>query len=48
MMKALRSDEDYLGMAWLATAFNVGARRSEIIQFKTSLFIMSGMKKETS
>lgn len=38
MMKALRSDEDYLGMAWLATAFNVGARRSEIIQFKTSLF----------
>lgn len=38
MMKALRSDEDYLGMAWLATAFNVGARRSEIIQFKSSLF----------
>lgn len=37
MMEALRSDEDYLGMAWLAVAFNVGARRSEIIQFKTSI-----------
>lgn len=36
MMKALKSDENYLGMAWLATAFNVGARRSEIIQFKVS------------
>lgn len=37
MMTALESDENYLGMAWLAVAFNVGARRSEIIQFKTSL-----------
>lgn len=37
MMKALKSDEDYLGMAWLAVAFNVGARRSEIIQFKTNI-----------
>lgn len=37
MMSALKSDENYLGMAWLAVAFNVGARRSEIIQFKTSL-----------
>ena len=37
MMSALETDENYLGMAWLATAFNVGARKSEIIQFKTSL-----------
>lgn len=37
MMKALESDEDYLGMAWLTTAFNVGARRSEIVQFKTEI-----------
>jgi len=37
MMKALESDENYLGMAWLAVAFNVGARRSEIVQFKTSI-----------
>lgn len=37
MMKALEEDENYLGMAWLAVAFNVGARRSEIIQFKTSI-----------
>lgn len=37
MMDALESDENYLGMAWLATAFNVGARRAEIIQFKTEL-----------
>ncbi|WP_226035606.1 tyrosine-type recombinase/integrase [Aquibacillus saliphilus] len=38
MMDALKSDDNYLGMAWLATAFNVGARLSEIIQFKTSIF----------
>lgn len=37
MMDALEEDENYLGMAWLATAFNVGARRNEIIQFKTSI-----------
>ncbi|PLR72319.1 tyrosine-type recombinase/integrase [Bacillus sp. UMB0728] len=37
MMQVLESDENYLGMAWLATAFNVGARRSEIIQFKTEI-----------
>lgn len=37
MMKVLESDENYLGMAWLATAFLVGARRSEIIQFKTEI-----------
>lgn len=37
MMSALEEDENYLGMAWLATAFNVGARRNEIIQFKTSI-----------
>lgn len=37
MMTVLESDENYLGMAWLATAFNVGARRSEIIQFKTEI-----------
>jgi integrase len=37
MMKVLEGDENWLGMAWLATAFNVGARRSEIIQFKTEI-----------
>jgi integrase len=37
MMEVLEEDENYLGMAWLATAFNVGARRSEIIQFKTEI-----------
>jgi len=37
MMAVLEEDENYLGMAWLATAFNVGARRSEIIQFKTEI-----------
>ncbi|WP_425203599.1 tyrosine-type recombinase/integrase [Priestia megaterium] len=37
MMKILEDDENYLGMAWLATAFNVGARRSEIIQFRTEI-----------
>lgn len=37
MMKVLEEDENYLGMAWLATAFLVGARRSEIIQFRTEM-----------
>ena len=37
MMEVLQEQEDYLGMAWLATAFNVGSRRSEIIQFKTRI-----------
>jgi integrase len=37
MMKVLEDDENYLGMAWLATAMNVGARRSEIIQFKSEI-----------
>lgn len=37
MMKVLEENENYLGMAWLATAFLVGARRSEIIQFRTEM-----------
>jgi integrase len=37
MMKVLEEDENYLGMAWLAFAFNVGARRSEIVQFKSEI-----------
>lgn len=37
MMEELEKRENYLGMAWLATAFNTGARRAEIIQFPTSM-----------
>jgi integrase len=37
MMKVLESDENYLGMAWLSTAFLVGCRRSELIQFRTEI-----------
>lgn len=37
MIQVLESDGNYLGMAWLAVAFRVGARRSEIIQFKTEI-----------
>jgi integrase len=37
MMKVLQEDENYLGMAWLSFAFNVGARRSEIVQFKSEI-----------
>lgn len=37
MMKVLEGDENYLGMAWLATAFNVGARKAEIIQLKSEI-----------
>ena len=37
MIDVLLEDENYLGVAWVATAFNTGARRSEIIQFKTEI-----------
>lgn len=37
MMSTLRDDENYLGMVWVATAFNTGARRSEITQMKTEI-----------
>ncbi|RKJ67869.1 site-specific integrase [Butyricicoccus sp. 1XD8-22] len=37
MMEELEKREHWLGMAWLATAFNVGARRAEIIQFPTNM-----------
>ena len=37
IMEELKADENYLGLAWVATAFNVGARRGEIIQFKTTI-----------
>jgi len=37
MMGVLEEDENWLGMAWLGTAFWGGARRSEIIQFKTEI-----------
>lgn len=37
MINALLEDENYLGVAWVATAFNTGARRAEIIQFKTEI-----------
>jgi site-specific recombinase XerC len=37
LMKELEKREHYLAMAWVATAFNVGGRRAEIIQFKTEI-----------
>ena len=37
IMKVLKKNENYLGMAWTATAFHVGCRRSEMIQFKTEI-----------
>lgn len=37
MMSDLEDDENYLAMAWLAVAFNCGARLSEIVQFKSEL-----------
>jgi integrase len=37
MMDVLENDKNYLGMAWLATSFNVGSRRAETIQFKTEI-----------
>jgi len=37
MMQTLLDDENYLGAAWVAFAFNVGARRAEIPQFKSEI-----------
>ena len=37
MMEELEDRKNYLGLAWVATAFNVGSRRAEIIQFKTEI-----------
>jgi integrase len=37
MMQVLLDDKNYLGAAWVAFAFNVGARRAEIPQFKTEI-----------
>jgi integrase len=44
IMKVLEEQEDYLGMAWTATAFNVGGRRGEIRQFKTEILDYSHHK----
>lgn len=37
IMKTLEKNQDYLGMAWVATAFHIGCRRSELIQFRTEI-----------
>lgn len=37
MMKYLEEKEHWLAMAWVATAFHVGCRRSEMVQFKTEI-----------
>lgn len=37
LMETLLGDDNYLGAAWVAFAFNVGARRAEIPQFKTEI-----------
>lgn len=47
MMKVLEDDENYLGMAWVATAFNVGARRAEIPQFPVSMLNHEWKEGET-
>jgi len=37
LLNKLKEQEDYLAMAWVATAFNTAARRAELIQFKTEI-----------
>jgi len=37
LINELENIKDYLGLAWVATAFNVGSRRAEIIQFKKEI-----------
>lgn len=37
MIKHLEEKQNYLALAWVATAYNVGSRRAEIIQFKKEI-----------
>jgi site-specific recombinase XerD len=37
ILKVLEERKDYLGCAWVATMYNVGCRRAELIQFKTEI-----------
>lgn len=37
LMKTLEEDENYLGMAWLSAAFNIGARRAELVKIKSEV-----------
>ena len=37
MMETLLKDNNYMGMAWVASAWNIGARRSELLQFKSDI-----------
>lgn len=37
MVKYLTQEKKYLALAWVVTAYNVGARRAELIQFKTEM-----------
>ena len=43
MIKALEERRHYLGLAWLSTAFNTAARRSELVQFKREIVALSFM-----
>ena len=37
MIKTLTDDENYLGVAWVSTMWNVGCRRSECLQFRIEI-----------
>lgn len=37
IMSVLEERENYLGMAWVSTAYNIGGRRAEIVQLKTEI-----------
>lgn len=37
IMDTLKEDENYMGMAWVATMWKVGCRRAECIQFKSEI-----------
>ena len=37
IMNYLEERKNYLGLAWVATAFHIGGRRAEIVQFKTEI-----------
>jgi site-specific recombinase XerD len=37
IMEYLEKKGHYLGLAWVSTAFNVGGRRAELVQFKTEI-----------
>ncbi len=47
IVEFLLGKEDYLGLAWFTMAFNTGARKAELIQYKSSMLDVDESKNNT-